>query len=94
MAEWSHAQLDLLEDAIEDLEQEGALDRWLADDPDPALRERLEDYRSLLEASREAMPIEEVPGGLLDDVIAQAHQAAPAQRDRQQRDAAEETEQC
>lgn len=77
MAEWSSAQLDLLEDALEDLEQDGALERWLEDEPSPVLRERLEDYRSILLATRDAMPLEEVPVGLLDDVIEQARRSAP-----------------
>ena len=78
MAEWSPAELDLLEDALEDLEQEGALERWLEDDTSPALRERLEGYRSLLVASRDAMPLEDVPQGVLDEVFAEARRAAAA----------------
>lgn len=76
MAEWTPAELDLLEDALEDLEQDGAIERWLDDEPRPDLRERLEDYRILLEASREAMPMVDVPEGLLDDVIEEARKAA------------------
>lgn len=78
MAEWSSAQLDILEDALEDIEHDGALERWLADDPDPALRQRLQDYRTLLVASRDALPLHEVPEGVLDDVLVQARQAAAA----------------
>lgn len=70
------AELDRLEDALEDLELDGALERWLENEPSPGVRERLADYRSLLEASRQALPIEEVPAGLLDGVIAEARQAA------------------
>lgn len=70
------AELDLLEDALEDLEQPGALERWLEDDPAVAVRERLIDYQSILAASREALPLEEVPAGVLDDVLAEARRAA------------------
>ena len=80
MAEWSPAQLDRLEDALEDLEQEGGLERWLEDEPgegDP-LRERLTDYRDILIASREALPMEDVPSGLLDGVFEEARRAAAA----------------
>lgn len=82
MAEWSAAELDHLEDALEGLEQEGALERWLEDPPDsvlpasPALGARLEEYRAVLVASREALPLEEVPPGLLDGVLAEAERAA------------------
>ncbi|MEX1367010.1 MAG: hypothetical protein AB1Z98_28035 [Nannocystaceae bacterium] len=78
MAEWSSAQLDILEDALEDIEHDGALERWLEDDPDPVLRQRLQDYRTLLVASRDALPLQEVPQGVLDDVLEQARQAAAA----------------
>ncbi|MCA9704449.1 MAG: hypothetical protein KDK70_01220 [Myxococcales bacterium] len=74
--EWSPAELDRLEDALEDLELEGTLERWLEDEPSPRVRECLEDYRALLLASREALPLEEVPAGLLDGVLAEAQRAA------------------
>ncbi len=76
MAEWSPAQLDRLEDALEDLEQPDAIERWLEDEPSEQVRERLTDYRSILEASREALPMEDVPDGLLDSVFAEAERAA------------------
>jgi len=76
MADWSPAQLDRLEDALEDLEQPDAIERWLEDEPSPEVRERLTDYRSILEASREALPMEDVPDGLLDSVFAEAKRAA------------------
>lgn len=72
------SELDLIEDALEELELEGALDRWSADELGPLVRERLTDYRSILAASREALPLEDVPGGVLDGVLAQARQAAAA----------------
>lgn len=76
MANFSSAQLDVLEDALEDLEHDGDLERWLGDDGDDVVRERLVDYRAVLVAAREAMPIEDVPAGVLDDVLAQARTAA------------------
>lgn len=76
MAEWTPAQLDRLEDALDDLEHDGALERWLEDDPGPGVRERLEDYRALLVASRDALPLEEVPDGVLDGVLEEARRAA------------------
>lgn len=69
-------ELDRLEDALEELELEGALDRWAADELGPQVRARLIDYRSVLAATREALPLEDVPAGVLDGVLAQAQQAA------------------
>lgn len=69
-AEFSAAELDHLEDALEGLEfappREGA----------PHVRHRLDEYRNILALSRAAMPMVEVPRGLLDDVLAQARAAA------------------
>jgi hypothetical protein len=69
-AEFSAHELDHLEDALEGLELappvEGA----------PQIRRRLEEYRNILTLSRAAMPMVEVPRGLLDDVLAQARAAA------------------
>ncbi len=78
MAESSFApaELDRLEDALEGLEHDGALERWLADEPSPAVRERLTSYRSVLASAREAMPMQEVRAGVLDEVLAEAHRAA------------------
>ncbi len=66
------ADLDRLEDALEDLERE------LDPDADDPVAQRLVEYRALLQLSREAMPLEEVPAGVLDGVLAQARQAAAA----------------
>lgn len=72
-------ELDLLEDALEELEHDGALERWLdGEDVSPRVRERLADYHALLVASREALPLEDVPAGVLDGVLAEAQQAAAA----------------
>lgn len=68
--------LDRLEDALEELELDGALARWSEDELGPQVRARLIDYRSVLAASREALPLEDVPVGVLDGVLAQAQQAA------------------
>ncbi|MEM9455781.1 MAG: hypothetical protein AAGF11_16495 [Myxococcota bacterium] len=76
--ELSPAELDRLEDALEDLELDGSLDRWLEDEPSVAVREPLADYRSVLALSRQVLPVEEVPAGLLDGVIAEAHEATNA----------------
>jgi tetratricopeptide (TPR) repeat protein len=64
-AEFSPAQLDLLEDALEDPE-------LLPDGASPALRDRLESYRAILGLADEAMPMVDVPDGLLDSVLAEA----------------------
>lgn len=71
-------ELDRLEDALEELEglDAGALERWLEDEPSPQVRSRLADYRTILAVSREALPIEDVPTGVLDGVLAEAQQAA------------------
>lgn len=73
------ADLDRLEDALEDLELNDRLDAANdgAFDDDP-VAQRLVEYRALLQLSREAMPLEDVPAGLLDGVLAQARQSAAA----------------
>lgn len=72
-SEFMPDELDRLEDALEELE---GLENLSEFDDAPALRERLEQYQELLVLSRDAMPIEEVPSGLLDSVIAQAREDA------------------
>lgn len=67
----SPAELDRLEDGLEGLE-ELDLDQ-LGDD---AVGQQLSEYRGLLQLSREAMPVQEVPSGLLDGVLEQARAAA------------------
>jgi hypothetical protein len=66
-------ELDRIEDALEWLESAEALD-----DASPRVRDRLSAYREILVASREALPLEDVPAGLLDGVIAQARASAGA----------------
>ncbi|MCB9752459.1 MAG: tetratricopeptide repeat protein [Myxococcales bacterium] len=72
-AEFSPAELDLLEDALEGCD---APDfdpaRALPDDAPSSVRARLEEYRELLALGREALPMVDVPVGALDDVIAEA----------------------
>ncbi len=64
-------ELDRLEDALEGLE-------YLDDlgDPSPGVSARLADFKLILEASREALPLELVPTGLLDGVLAEARMSA------------------
>jgi hypothetical protein len=69
-------ELDRLEDALEGLELDGALERWSEDELGPQVYARLVDYRAVLAATREAMPLEDVRAGVLDGVLAQAEQAA------------------
>ena len=84
-AEFSSAELDRLEDALE---------RWTADAMDdgldgapvledsslaPNIRARLEDYRALLALTRDELPMEDVPDSLLAGVLAEAHASAPPQ---------------
>lgn len=77
-ADLGPGELDLLEDALEELELDGALERWTAQELEPRVSGRLLDYRNVLAVAREALPLEDVPGGVLDDVLAQARQAAAA----------------
>lgn len=60
-------ELDRIEDALEDLELADSVD-----DPSPLVRARLADYRALLIASREALPMVDVPPGVLAGVLAEA----------------------
>ncbi len=60
-------ELDRLEDALEDLEYLDDLS-----DPSALVSARLADFKTILEASREALPIEEVPAGSLASVVEEA----------------------
>ncbi|MEM6293926.1 MAG: hypothetical protein AAGA54_21800 [Myxococcota bacterium] len=75
MAEFSPAQLDALEDALEDLELAG-IPSELEDDV--GVTDRLSDYKDLLALSREALPVVDVPDGILASVLAEAHAAPQA----------------
>lgn len=67
-------ELDRLEDALEGLESLEDLDALA--EPSEAVTRRLADFRLILQASREAMPLEEVPTGLLDGVLAEARMSS------------------
>lgn len=71
MGEFSPVQLDALEDALEDLELAG-----IPGGLDDVVGERLGDYRQLLELSREALPMVDVPAGVLDSVLVEARRDA------------------
>jgi hypothetical protein len=79
VAEFSPKELDQLEDALEGLEDVEDLAALGLEDP---LRERLGDYQNLLRMSREALPMEDVPAGLLDGVLAEARDAETAEPER------------
>jgi len=69
-ARFTPEELDRIEDALEGLEG------WdVVEDPSPQVRDVLESYRGLLVASREALPMEEVPQGALAAVFAEARTA-------------------
>ncbi len=63
-------ELDLLEDALEGLED---IDELASLELAPALTERLAEYQDVLALCREAFPIEAPREELLADVIAEAH---------------------
>lgn len=81
-SDFTPEELDLLEDALE----------WVGDparradlDAMPApLRERADEYASILALTREAMPEEDVAPGLLDGILAEARRAAPAPAPREE----------
>lgn len=75
-ARFTPEELDRIEDALEGLEA------WeVVEDPSPQVRDVLESYRGLLVASREALPMEEVPQGALEAVFAEARAVAAAPSD-------------
>jgi hypothetical protein len=76
-------ELDRLEDALAFLgEPEG---RGEIDALPVNLRERLGEYEAIVALAREAMPLEDVPPGVLDGILAEARRveaSAPPRRDR------------
>ncbi|MEM6990594.1 MAG: hypothetical protein AAF721_08860 [Myxococcota bacterium] len=72
-ARFTPEELDRIEDALEGLEGGHAIV-----DPSPRVQDVLESYRGVLVASREALPLEEVPQGALAAVFAEANAAATA----------------
>jgi hypothetical protein len=81
--DWSPDELDRLEDALALLgEPEG---RGEIDELPVKLRERLGEYEAIVALAREAMPLEDVPPGVLDGILAEARRveaSAPPRRDR------------
>lgn len=74
-SDFTPEELDLLEDALEwmgDPARRGDLEAM----PAP-VRERADEYASLLAMTREAMPEEDVAPGLLDGILAEARRSAP-----------------
>ena len=71
-------ELDRLEDALEGLEF--LEDLGVLAEPSDAVVRRLADFRLILQASREAMPLEEVPAGLLEGVLAEARMSSADMR--------------
>jgi len=69
-AELNPQELDRLEDALELLEVADV------DDPSPVVRQRLGEFREILRLSRSALPMVDVPGGVLERVMLEARQAA------------------
>ncbi|MCA9681914.1 MAG: hypothetical protein KC457_06940 [Myxococcales bacterium] len=80
MADFEPRELDLLEDALEDLEHfEDLEDLELS----PALTERLGEYRDVLALCRQSFPLEEPSDAVLVDVLAEAREVSrrPVLRD-------------
>lgn len=77
MAEFTPRELDQLEDALEGLEDVEDLSTLGLDE---ALSGRLDEYQQVLSLSREALPLEEVPEGLLDGVLAEARESRATQQ--------------
>jgi tetratricopeptide (TPR) repeat protein len=73
-AELTPAELDRIEDALEELDDlEGAFE-----DASPLVQRRLASYREILRMSRVALPLQEVPAGVLDGVLEHARASADA----------------
>jgi hypothetical protein len=71
-AELTPAELDHIEDVLEDLDGlEGVFE-----DASPLVQRRLASYREILRMSRVALPMQEVPAGVLDGVLEHARQSA------------------
>lgn len=71
------SQLDRIEDALEGLEDLGLDDPMLlgSDEESRVVAEHLDAYRQILVLTRDALPLEDAPVGVLDGVIAAAHAA-------------------
>ncbi len=75
-AEFSPAELDRLEDALEQWTGDGFESVPEDSSLSAPLRARLGDYRNVLTLSRDALALEDVPDGLLAGVLEEAHASA------------------
>jgi hypothetical protein len=77
MSELRPIELDVLEDLLEGLGDDGAPATIDVEDPEARriVGERLAEYRAILQACREALPMEEVPAGVLDEVLETARRS-------------------
>jgi tetratricopeptide (TPR) repeat protein len=73
VADFDPRQLDILEDALEDLDQ---IDDLASLELSPALSERLAAYQDVLALCREAFPLETPSDSVLTGVIAEAHEVS------------------
>ncbi|PRQ05956.1 tetratricopeptide repeat protein [Enhygromyxa salina] len=73
MAEFDPRELDILEDALEDIDQ---IDDLASLGLSPALSERLAEYQDVLALCREAFPTETPADHVLAEVIAEAHEVS------------------
>lgn len=64
-------ELDRIEDALEELEDAEGIE-----DASEVVRQRLAEYRDILVASREALPMQDPPASVLSAVMAEARRAA------------------
>ncbi|KIG14540.1 hypothetical protein DB30_06688 [Enhygromyxa salina] len=79
MAEFDPRELDILEDALEELDQLDHVDQieeLASRGLTPALRERLGEYQDVLALCREAFPTETPADHVLAAVIAEAHEVS------------------
>jgi hypothetical protein len=78
MSELRPIEIDVLEDMLETLDQGGIPETTGLEDSGARrlVTERLAEYRVILQACRDAMPMQEVPEGLLDGVLEEARSSA------------------
>jgi hypothetical protein len=80
MSELRPLELDALEDLLEGLEDDGIPASVGVDDPQAQrlITQRLTEYRTILRVCREALPLEDVPAGVLDGVLEEARCSSTA----------------
>jgi hypothetical protein len=80
MSELQPVELDALEDFLEGLEDDGVPASVGIDDPQAQrlITQRLTEYRTILRVCREALPLEDVPAGVLDGVLEEARRSSVA----------------